>query len=296
MVHAAPDAQRPAHFDLLISARVAWALPAQWAARSARLFSTQAARTCLTISGRLSPPLTREMNRLRRPVCPSTPIPSCNWSGPSASRAKRGVKPCTGEFWRLPFFYLQCCCQPRRGPGFYRGLRLRSRSRRPSARSGRMASVQYFTDQGDLSPILPGAQADAFVASAFSAWTSIAGVALTASQGGHLAEDVNGSNIATDGYGTITAPADITSSATGTPIGIVYDYDGTVTDALLGQGAGGLAFVYNHPPVHRSLPSARSLMRPSRPFLPPALLPHRLEAVPRLNPPIRSLSHRDHTP
>src|ERR1039458_3873401 len=101
-------------------------------------------------------------------------------------------------------------------------------------------SVQYFTDQGDLSPILPSAQADAFVATAFSAWTSISGVALTASQGGHLAEDVNGSNIATDGYGTITAPADITPSATGTPIGIVYDYDGTVTDALLGQGAGGL--------------------------------------------------------
>ncbi len=102
------------------------------------------------------------------------------------------------------------------------------------------ASVQYFTDQGDLSPILSGAQADAFVASAFSAWTGNSAT-LTSSQGGHLAEDVNGSNIATDGFGTITAPADITSSATGTPLGIVYDYDGTVTDALLGVGAGGLA-------------------------------------------------------
>ena len=102
------------------------------------------------------------------------------------------------------------------------------------------ASVQYFTDQGDLSPILPGAQADAFVASAFSAWTSNSAT-LISSQSGHLAEDVNGGNIATDGFGTITAPADITSSATSTPLGIVYDYDGTVTDALLGQGAGGLA-------------------------------------------------------
>jgi hypothetical protein len=101
-------------------------------------------------------------------------------------------------------------------------------------------SVQYFTDQGDLSPILPGAEADAFVATAFSTWTSISGVALTASWGGHLAEDVNGSNIATDGYGVVTAPADITSSATSTPVGIVYDYDGTVTDAILGEGAGGL--------------------------------------------------------
>src|SRR6202521_4940919 len=102
-------------------------------------------------------------------------------------------------------------------------------------------SVQYFTDQGNLSPILPNAQADAFVAAAFSPWTSISNVALSASQGGHLAEDVNGGNIAAATNGTITSPADITSAATGTPIGIVYDYDGTVTDALLGQGAGGLA-------------------------------------------------------
>src|SRR6202795_4158080 len=102
-------------------------------------------------------------------------------------------------------------------------------------------SVQYFTDQGNLSPILPNAQADVFVAAAFIPWTSISGVALTASQGGHLAEDVSGGNIAAAINGTITAPADITSAATGTPLGIVYDYDGTVTDALLGQGAGGLA-------------------------------------------------------
>src|ERR1700731_4929518 len=102
-------------------------------------------------------------------------------------------------------------------------------------------SVQYFTDQGNLSPILPNAQADVFVAAAFIPWTSISSVALTASQGGHLAEDVSGGNITAAINGTITAPADITSAATGTPLGIVYDYDGTVTDALLGQGAGGLA-------------------------------------------------------
>ncbi|MGD0467776.1 MAG: Ig-like domain-containing protein [Terriglobales bacterium] len=101
-------------------------------------------------------------------------------------------------------------------------------------------SVQYFTNPRDLSPILTGAQADALVATAFSTWTGISGVALTASQGGHLAEDVNGSNIAVAADGTITVPADITPSATGTPVGIIYDYDGTVTDALLGEGAGDL--------------------------------------------------------
>jgi hypothetical protein len=87
---------------------------------------------------------------------------------------------------------------------------------------------------------LTEAQADAFVATAVSAWTPISGVALTVSQGGHLAEYVDGGNIETNGYGVVTAPADITPSATGTPVGIVYDYDGTVTDAILGEGAGSL--------------------------------------------------------
>jgi hypothetical protein len=102
-------------------------------------------------------------------------------------------------------------------------------------------SVQYFTDQGDLSPILAGADGDALVATAFSAWTGIPGVAVTASLAGHLSEDVNGGNIVAQANGVITAPADITSSATSFPVGVIYDYDGSVTDALLGVGAGGLA-------------------------------------------------------
>jgi len=55
--------------------------------------------------------------------------------------------------------------------------------------------VEYFTDQGDLSPILTNAQADAFVANAFSPWTSVLDSAFTASQAGHLAEDVNSTNV-----------------------------------------------------------------------------------------------------
>ena len=98
--------------------------------------------------------------------------------------------------------------------------------------------VNYYTDQGDLSPILPNSAANAFVAGAFAQWTSVSTAALTATNAGQLAEDVNGSNIAVDSNGTVTTPADITSSATQTPVGIVYDYDGSVTDALLGAGAG----------------------------------------------------------
>jgi hypothetical protein len=101
-----------------------------------------------------------------------------------------------------------------------------------------LGQVNYYTDQGDLSPILPNAAANAFVAGAFAQWTSVSTAALTATNAGLLAEDVNGTNIVADSYGTITAPADITSSATQTPVGIVYDYDGAVTNALLGAGAG----------------------------------------------------------
>lgn len=99
--------------------------------------------------------------------------------------------------------------------------------------------ITYYTDQGDLSPILPNATANSFVASSFSQWSAVPTAALTMTSGGQLAEDVNGSNVIRNADGTISMPADIQSTATGTPIGIVYDYDGTVTDALIGAGAGG---------------------------------------------------------
>ncbi|HZW80753.1 MAG TPA: IPT/TIG domain-containing protein, partial [Candidatus Deferrimicrobiaceae bacterium] len=99
--------------------------------------------------------------------------------------------------------------------------------------------VNYYTDQGGLSPILPNTAANAFVASAFLQWSSVSVASITVTDAGQLAEDVNGSNIAVDSNGTVTAPADITPAATQTPVGIVYDYDGSVTDALLGAGAGG---------------------------------------------------------
>jgi hypothetical protein len=97
--------------------------------------------------------------------------------------------------------------------------------------------VIYYTDQGDLSPILPNASANSFVANAFSQWTAVPTAALAVTWGGQLAENVTGADI-TVSNGVITGPADITPSAVGTPVGVVYDYDGTVTDALLGSGAG----------------------------------------------------------
>jgi hypothetical protein len=97
--------------------------------------------------------------------------------------------------------------------------------------------ITYYTDQGDLSPVLDNAEANTFVANAFSVWTAVPTAALAVASGGQLAEDVNGSDIVVNN-GVITAPIDITPGATDRPVGIVYDSDGTVTDALLGSGAG----------------------------------------------------------
>ena len=55
--------------------------------------------------------------------------------------------------------------------------------------------ITYYTDQGDLSPILPNASANSFVTNAFSQWTSVSTAALSATSGGQLAEDVNGTNV-----------------------------------------------------------------------------------------------------
>src|SRR5437660_3480437 len=48
--------------------------------------------------------------------------------------------------------------------------------------------ITYFTDQGDLSPILPNAAANSLVADAFSQWSSIPTAALVAASAGPLAE------------------------------------------------------------------------------------------------------------
>jgi hypothetical protein len=96
--------------------------------------------------------------------------------------------------------------------------------------------ISYFTDQGNLSPTLLGPNADAFVASAFGMWNSVPTAAILMMQSGHLAEDVNGANFSVMN-GVIAGPPDITPSATGTAVGVVYDENGSVTDALLGTGA-----------------------------------------------------------
>jgi hypothetical protein len=96
--------------------------------------------------------------------------------------------------------------------------------------------VDYYTDLGDLSPTVTQAEANAMVAAAAALWSAIPTAALQINAAGSLAEDVNGSNFYAVPNG-VTMPADVQNTATGTPLGIIYDADGSVLNALEGAGA-----------------------------------------------------------
>ena len=95
--------------------------------------------------------------------------------------------------------------------------------------------VRYFVDQGPLGP-LSNAQAVAMVDSAAAVWNMVPTAAVKLTDAGPLGEDVNGSNVLA-GNGFFAAPSDVTPSATGTPVAVIFDSDGSVIDALEGVGA-----------------------------------------------------------
>jgi hypothetical protein len=96
--------------------------------------------------------------------------------------------------------------------------------------------VGYYTDQGALSATVNNAQANAMVASAVAVWSAVPTAAVKFTAKGQLAEDVNSRNV-TNGPNGLTLPADIQSTATNRPLGIVYDADGSVINAFYGSGA-----------------------------------------------------------
>jgi hypothetical protein len=109
----------------------------------------------------------------------------------------------------------------------------------------RDGSVAYYTDQGALSPLVSQSDANTLVADAFARWTSVPTAALSAQRAGQLDEDVSGSNVTLSG-GVLLMPVDIQETATSKPVAVVYDADGQVTDALLGEGAGDADLCASH--------------------------------------------------
>ncbi len=96
--------------------------------------------------------------------------------------------------------------------------------------------LNYYTDLGNLSPTVTQTQANAMVAQAAAMWSGIPTAALQINAAGSLAEDVNGTNFYNGPDGPVI-PVDVQSTATDRPLGIIYDSDGSVLDALEGEGA-----------------------------------------------------------
>ena len=97
--------------------------------------------------------------------------------------------------------------------------------------------INYYVDRGPLSSFVSNQQATAMVDAAAGRWSIVptAGVILTGT--GPLNEDVSGSNILVNSSGAIVAPADVTPAATNYPLGVIYDADGSVINAIFGATA-----------------------------------------------------------
>jgi hypothetical protein len=94
----------------------------------------------------------------------------------------------------------------------------------------------YFTDPGDLSATVNHAAADALVAAAAAVW-NVPTSALSLAQGGVLGEHVSGQNTYPTNAGLVY-PADVqAANYAAVQIAVIYDYDGSITDLMLGAGA-----------------------------------------------------------
>lgn len=95
--------------------------------------------------------------------------------------------------------------------------------------------VNYYVDQGPLSATVSHQQAVAMVDAAAALWGAVPTAGVSLVDKGSLGEDVSGGN-AVAGTGDLTAPVDVASSASGFPLGVVFDSDGSVMDLVLGAG------------------------------------------------------------
>ncbi len=108
--------------------------------------------------------------------------------------------------------------------------------------------LHYYVDQGPLNSSVTNQQAKAMVDAAAALWSAIPTAGVTLTDMGALNENVSGANLVVSGtgftvtgeqtsqLGVITQPADVAPSASGYPIGVIFDADGSVIDAIYGAG------------------------------------------------------------
>jgi IPT/TIG domain len=96
--------------------------------------------------------------------------------------------------------------------------------------------VKYYVDRGALNSSINNQQAKTMVDAAAALWSAVPTAGVTLVDAGSLGEDVNATNVVA-GNAVFAQPADVAPAATGTPVGIVFDADGSVINAIFGSGA-----------------------------------------------------------
>ena len=96
--------------------------------------------------------------------------------------------------------------------------------------------VRYYVDQGPLNSSITNAQATAMVDAAAALWSAVPTAGVTLVDAGSLNEDVSSLDTVA-GNAVFVQPADVTPAAINYPLGVVYDADGSVINALFGAGS-----------------------------------------------------------
>ncbi|MGH9606204.1 MAG: IPT/TIG domain-containing protein [Terracidiphilus sp.] len=148
-------------------------------------------------------------------------------------RRRAVIAPCL-----LALFLLAPACAFAGGPKYVAGVSYFKAGVMGQPVHWQNGQVNYYVDQGPLNSSVTNQQATAIVDAAAALWSAVptAGVALA--DMGQLNEDVNGSNIvaSSTATGQIAQPADVAPTAANYPVGVIYDTDGSVIDALFGAG------------------------------------------------------------
>ena len=95
--------------------------------------------------------------------------------------------------------------------------------------------VNYYVDQGPLNGQITNQQATAMVDAAAAIWSAVPTAGVTLTNAGELNEDVSSANILS-GNAVIAQPSDVAPSAAAYPLGIIFDADGSVINAIFGAG------------------------------------------------------------
>ena len=122
------------------------------------------------------------------------------------------------------------------GPGFVAGVSYFDPAvlGQPVHWSG--GAVSYYVDQGPLNSSIDNQQATAMVDAAAALWSAVPTAGVTLVDAGQLNEDVSGANIVA-GNQIISQPTDVAPTATAYPVGVIFDADGSVINAIFGAGA-----------------------------------------------------------